>query len=302
MSNIADVELSQLKLLQLIFETRNLTRAGEHAGLTQSAVSHTLKKLRYSFNDSLVIRQGNTLVLTPRAESMQAPLKRWLNDFDRNIRYQEAFEPSTSDRTFTIATSDLVEQILAPPLVRHLNAVAPDIHLVFSKLDRFGLANQIKSGEADFAISVAESTDPSLMVRALYRDDFVSLVRTGHPYLQTDGGVEDFCNYSHVLAGTGRDSRGSVDDSLEEVGFARDVQFKVANFSSAPYIAEASDVILTAPRKFVALIADRFDITTFEPPISHPGYTMKLYWDIKYKDDDASSWLREQLALLEHHY
>lgn len=295
MTTISDIELSQLRLLQIIFETKNLTQAGERAGLTQSAVSHTLKKLRHSFNDSLVIRQGNKLVLTPRAELLQTVLSRWLNDFERNILFQETFNPLTSDRTFYIATSDLVEHILAPHLIKHLKKVAPNIRLIYRKLDKRGLASQIESGEVDLSISVLESSHPSLVVRTLYRDDFISVVRTEHPLLKTKNDAKAFCKYPHVLAGTGKDHRGTVDDALEKMGLSRYVQYKVANFSSAPYMVESSDAIFTAPRKFIELIANKFDITAFETPIELAGYSMKMYWHIKNKDDMPNSWLREQI-------
>lgn len=296
MRNLSDVELSQLRLLQIIFETKNLTRAGERAGLTQSAVSQVLKKLRRSFDDSLVIRQGNTLVLTPRAEAIRTPLERWLNDFERNILVQEPFDPSTSNRAFYIATSDLVEQIVAPPLIEHLRNVAPDVHLVFSKLNKESFANQIESGDADFCITVVKSSHPSLMVRTLYRDDFVSVVRRDHPFLKTTQDAQAFCYYPHVLAGSGKDTRGSVDDELEKLGMSRDVRYKVANFSSAPYVVEASDGILTAPRKFMETVAGKFNVAVFETPISHSDYSMKMYWHRKNKDDPANRWLRENIA------
>lgn len=297
MSNISDVELNQLRLLQLIFETKNLTRAGERAGLTQSAVSHTLKKLRHSFNDSLVIRQGNKLVLTPRAEALVTPLSRWLNEFERNILRQEQFDPASSNHTFYIATSDLVEQVLAPSLIRHLTEVAPGIELIFCKLDKLVLASQLDTGEVDFSISVIESNHPALMVTTLYRDGFVSAVRKGHPFLNLSQDVEEFCRYPHVLAGTGPDTRGMLDDVLETVGLSRHVQYKVANFSSAPYIVESSDAILTAPRKFMDAVADKFEISVFDSPVKLPGYAMKLYWNVRNKDDPANCWLREQIAL-----
>lgn len=296
MSNISDIELNQLRLLQIIFETKNLTRAGERAGLTQSAVSHTLKKLRHSFNDSLVIRQGNKLVLTPRAEALQVPLNRWLNEFERSILNQEVFEPATSNRSFYIATSDLVEQSLAPLLIKHLSRTAPHIRLAFSKLDKRGLANQIDSGEVDFCISVVDASHPSLMVTTLYKDDFVSVTRHQHPFLNTQRRAEDFCAYPHLLAGTGKDKRGMADDALAKLGLSREVQFKVANFSSAPYIVESSDTILTAPRRFIQSIEAKFELSVFETPVKLDTYAMKLYWHVKNKDDAANRWLREQIT------
>ncbi|MCG7535982.1 LysR family transcriptional regulator [Pseudoalteromonas sp. OOF1S-7] len=295
-SNISDIELNQLRLLQLIFETKNLTRAGERAGLTQSAVSHTLKKLRHSFNDSLVIRQGNKLILTPRAEYLQAQLSRWLNDFERHILTQEQFEPAQSSRTFYIATSDLVEQSLAPALIQHLSNVSPNIQVVFAKLDKRGFASQIESGEVDFSISVIESSHPALMVTTLYKDDYVSVVRQGHPYLNSENDLASYCRYPHILAGTGKDIRGTVDDALDQLGRTRKVQYKVANFSSAPYIVETSDAIFTAPRTFVEAIRAKFSIAVFEPPLSVAPFSMKMYWDIRNKDDQASRWFRQQIT------
>ncbi|KZN28784.1 hypothetical protein N480_08445 [Pseudoalteromonas luteoviolacea S2607] len=296
MGNISDIELNQLRLLQIIFETKNLTRAGERAGLTQSAVSHVLKKLRHSFNDSLVIRQGNQLVLTPRAEALKPQLGRWLNDFERHILHQEQFDPGTSSRIFYIATSDLVEQMLAGPLLTYLGRIAPNIRVVFTKLDKRGFASQIESGEVDFSISVMESSHPSLMVTTLYRDDFVSIVRCDHPLLQELNVPEAFCKYPHVLAGTGKDLKGMVDDALAQVGLSRTVQYKVANFSSAPYIVEDSDAVFTAPRKFIQAIAPKFKVTEFDTPCAITGYAMKLYWNIRNKDDEAISWLRKQIV------
>ncbi|QTL34971.1 LysR family transcriptional regulator [Pseudoalteromonas viridis] len=295
MSNISDIELNQLRLLQLIFETKNLTRAGERAGLTQSAVSHTLKKLRHSFNDSLVIRQGNKLILTPRAEYLQSQLNRWLNDFERHILTQEQFDPAHSSRTFFIATSDLVEQSLAPALIQHLSKVAPNIQVVFAKLDKRGFASQIESGEVDFSISVIESSHPALMVTTLYKDDYVSVVRQDHPCLDVAFDLANYCRYPHILAGTGKDIRGTVDDALDKLGHTRKVQYKVANFSSAPYIVETSNVIFTAPRTFAEAIRTKFNITILEPPLSVPSFSMKMYWDIRNKDDQANRWFRQEL-------
>ncbi|WP_444909944.1 LysR family transcriptional regulator [Microbulbifer sp. TRSA005] len=296
MGNISDIELNQLRLLQIIFETRNLTRTGERAGLTQSAVSHTLKKLRHTFDDSLVIRQGNQLVLTPRAESLQTPLSRWLSDFERNILNQEEFNPESTQRTFYIATSDLVEQSIAPPLIALLQKDAPRVQVIFIKLDKHRIANQIESGEADLSISVMESSHPSLIVKTLYKDSFVSAVRNNHPFLKDKKNVHSFCQYPHIMAGTGRDNRGTVDKALEEIGLSRNVQFKVANFSSAPYIVECSDGILTAPRKFIQSIAGKFNIVHFTPPVTLPQYSMKAYWNLKNKDDPANKWLREKIV------
>ncbi|MCF2856867.1 hypothetical protein L1286_05255 [Pseudoalteromonas sp. SMS1] len=87
-----------------------------------------------------------------------------------------------------------------------------------------------------------------------------------------------------------------VDDALADAGLARIVQYKVANFSSAPYIVEDSDAIFTAPRKFIHAVTSRFNVTEFETPCAIKGYAMKLYWNIRNKDDQAINWLKTQIV------
>ena len=61
MNNINDMKIELIPTLISILETRSLTETAKRLGVTQSAVSHALKKLRQQFGDDLVIRDGNRL-------------------------------------------------------------------------------------------------------------------------------------------------------------------------------------------------------------------------------------------------
>ena len=83
--SVRAMDLNLLRTLAAIFEARSLTIAGQRLGLSQSAVSHALRKLRHGFRDDLVVRQGNRLVLTPRGEGLAPRLARWLNELEGTI-------------------------------------------------------------------------------------------------------------------------------------------------------------------------------------------------------------------------
>ncbi|AOT07070.1 hypothetical protein [Pseudoalteromonas luteoviolacea] len=87
-----------------------------------------------------------------------------------------------------------------------------------------------------------------------------------------------------------------VDDALNALGLSRTVQYKVANFLTAPYIVEKSDAIFTAPRRFINAISQQFQISQFETPVPMESYAMRLYWHIKNKDEQVIKWFREQLV------
>lgn len=300
MNRIHNVDLNLLKLLDSIFETLNLTRVGETTGLTQSAVSHALKKLRVSFDDPLVIRNGNKLQLTTKGEQLKIPIRRWLNAFEQTILNIEEFDPATSTRSFTISTTDLSEQLQIPKLVQALSKVAPQIKLHIFKWDAYRVLDQLENGEMDFILGVRTSNRPNLMQSVMYQETFNSMVRKNHPILKNLSNkskctVSEFTKYPHVLVSTGLGGPGVVDTALEEKGFKRDVRYRLSNFSSAPYLIENSDSILTAPRKFNEFVAKKFNVKLFETPIHLNPYQLKLLWHVKDNNDKGSMWMREQI-------
>ena len=53
-----DIDGNLLQLFVLVFEENSVTRAAERLGITQSAVSHGMNKLRKITNDPLFVRSG----------------------------------------------------------------------------------------------------------------------------------------------------------------------------------------------------------------------------------------------------
>src|SRR5689334_11663617 len=61
---------------------RRVTRAAQRAGVTQSAMSRRLARLRGLLGDPLLVRTGRGMVLTQRASALAAPLARALADLE----------------------------------------------------------------------------------------------------------------------------------------------------------------------------------------------------------------------------
>ncbi|MFF3572382.1 LysR family transcriptional regulator [Nocardia jiangxiensis] len=75
LDRLASVNLNLLVPLLAVLEERSVTRAAERVGLTQSAMSHAVGRMRRLFDDDLLVRQGNGATLTPRALELIAPLR-----------------------------------------------------------------------------------------------------------------------------------------------------------------------------------------------------------------------------------
>lgn len=274
MSISNDIKIELIPIFVTIMETLSLTETAKRHGVTQSAVSHSLKKLREQLNDDLVIREGNRLTPTVKAEQMYPQLKKWIGELNHIVDAVE-FNPKSSEKIFYIATTDLIEQLYLPKIILYLKKHAPFISIRIIRWSPGQIYAQLNNSEIDLAIGVGNFEYPNLMQKVLYKEVFSSAVKIGHPILNGKITVESFLAYPHTMTSSGDREKGIVDIALEKINRKRVLSHTVANFSSAPYIVENSDCILTAPRRFLEFSKSHHKIHVFNPPIDIPGYQLK---------------------------
>lgn len=291
MSITNELNLEYLRVLASVLETKSAGATARELGVTQSAVSQSLRKLREIIGDELVYRQGNAMELTARAENMKTPLLKWFNQLEQILKVAE-FDPSTSERVFYIATTDIVEQLFAPKIIKILQKRAPSIKLRFIRWEYERVENQLANNQIDMAIGVRSFDSNHIMRRDLYQESFVSLVRQSHPILKGRMSLEKFLAYPHVMTGPG-DGKGAIDNYLDRLNRKRDLLYTVNSFASAPTLVENSDCILTAPQRFLQLISQKYKTTIFKTPIKMNSFSIKLFWAQKNRNEPANQWLRQ---------
>ncbi len=120
------IDLNLLVALDALTRERSVTKAAERAGVTQSAMSHTLRRLRDLFDDPLLVRGRGGMVLTPRAEALTVPLRGGLLSLARTLDEPEVFDPAHTSRTFRIVSPDLFDALVLPPVRKVVcHAMAP---------------------------------------------------------------------------------------------------------------------------------------------------------------------------------
>src|ERR1700754_2270672 len=122
---LARIDLNLLVALDALARERSVTRAAERVGVTQSAMSHALRRLRELLGDALLVRGQGSMVLTPRAQALSLPVRSGLVTLGRALAEPEPFVPSTAQRTFTIATPDLFDVWVGPALLERTRRDAP---------------------------------------------------------------------------------------------------------------------------------------------------------------------------------
>jgi DNA-binding transcriptional LysR family regulator len=287
--HIAAFDLNLLLAFDALWAERNVTRAARRVGLSQSALSHALKRLRLQLGDPLFLRSSRGLQPTPRAQSLAGPLAEALALVRGAVESPAPFDPSRLRRNFTIATSDYALLVLLPPLLPLLARKAPLVTLNVRPIG--DTARDLAAGVHDLA--VAPSPDASLRSQVLFDDRFVCLLRRGHPLAHKPLTLERFLSLQHVLVSPRGVGEAPVDAALRKLGRARHIAVRVPDFVVAPLLVAETDYLITLPERLVRAVAPLRRLVAKRPPIEVAPFTMTMMWHPRWDADPAHAWLRQ---------
>lgn len=296
--NLAHVERLDLNLLvafHALFVERQVTRAAARTGVTQSAMSHSLARLREHLGDALFVRTPRGLAPTPRAAALGPEIARALGELDRALAPTAAFDPSALVRTFSIATADYATLVLLPQLYARLAREAPGVALRLRPAAQ-DLDRELEGGELDLALGPPVGLSPRLVAPKLLDDGFVCVVRRGHPHVAKRLTLQRFVSLQHLQIALRGVPGGPVDDALAARGLRRRVALFVPHFLAAASIVERSDLVLTLAARAASVLAPRFGLRVMPTPLPVKGFSLHQIWHEQSQADPAHAWLRSLVA------
>ena len=288
------LNLNLLPALAALLEERSVSVAARRAGVSQSAMSHSLARLRELLNDPLLIQSGRRMVATPRGEAIALELPAALEKLELALRPSSTFDPRTAKARFSIATHDYFELTALPEVLGYLNEHAPYVDLEVLRLGPDTQAKMMR-GEIDLALS---GTSTSMSMTGLaYRDllevPFSVIARAGHPHLGRRLSLKQYVQLSHVLVNIDGRSNGVVDRELNKLGYERRVALRVPHFISAPIAVATSDLICTVASSVAERGRELFGLRVFRPPLALPTPSVSLLWPRQHEQDPAKTWFRD---------
>jgi LysR family transcriptional regulator, nod-box dependent transcriptional activator len=290
--NIRQTDLNLLIGLNMLLEERNVTRAADRLGMTQSAASRMLGRLRATFEDPLFIRTSRGLTPTKRALDIAGPLRDYLFGLEKLLAEGEAFDPKIARRRFRIAAIDYVQATLLAPLVAKLQRQAPlidfEIRQPSSESER-----DLDAGALDLLLMPQQPSSPGVIWTPLYRDGYTCLVWSRHPSHRVT--LSAFAAMEHVLVAPRERAGGIVDSVLEKNGLSRRVAVQAPTFLIVPYLLIGTTRIVTVPERMAGELVRRYPLRMLKPPVEIPGFTMCQGWHEIHRSDPGHRWLREQL-------
>lgn len=293
MRTLRDINLNLLPVLHALVHHRNVTRAGEALNMSQSAVSDALAQLRHEFDDPLLVRSGREMLLTDMARSLIPQIDETLAHVQRLLG-GPAFDPAELDRNFVIATADSAVMTLGPPLAARLEEEAPKASVHF--IDPRGeMQGELARGVIDLIVAPEHIGERLGDVRQaiLYEDEFVCILRKGHPLGRKRLTKEAYWAATHV---TFRPGEGTFESQLvRKEGGEQFDRICVSQFALLPAFVERSDAIALLPRRVAERMAGATDIQIAKPPLASERVPLCMFWNEIKHNDPAHRWLRELL-------
>lgn len=287
------LDLNLLMALDALLVERNVTRAAARVGLTQSAMSHKLRRLRELFHDDLLVGGRQGMVPTERALALAGPVRRGLLELHAAVRITAPFDPTTARRDFTIVSSDYADFVILPRVIEHLSRHAPGIGIRI-RPPAASNAHDLEDGSADLVMGMAVEGS-SLKQRAVFEETFVTIARPGHPALADDEGSISLSRYvelGHVLV-SADDGPGIVDRVLAGQGLSRRVVLRTPYFVGVPFMVARSELVATIPRALAEEAATVVPLRVLPPPLPLPSFRVTMTWHERAHRDPAHEWLRE---------
>jgi DNA-binding transcriptional LysR family regulator len=290
--DLPDVRL--LRMFELIYSTRSVTRAAERLGQKQPTLSIWLGRLRRQLGDPLFVRTATGMQPTPRADALIVTAREVLQSLRQFASEPAALDPAASTRQFRICMADSSHLCLLPQLLARVRQVAPQVRMVAAHID-WHTAAALESGEADLALGFVPWLESGFSQQALFAQDWVCLANARHPRIDCSLNLRAYKAEAHVAV-TGGTGAQMLLDGMQQLGVQRRVVLELPGFLGLSGIVSGSDLIATLPRQIGETLAQMAAVQVLDCPLKLPSFTIKQHWHARYSQDPGNRWLRGVVA------
>jgi LysR family transcriptional regulator, nod-box dependent transcriptional activator len=295
--NLRNIDLNLLVVLDALLSERNVSRAGQRIGLSQSAMSAALSRLRELFHDPLLVRVGRELALTRNASDLIVPIQETLARIEQTLLQRPAFDPKTDARTFSISASDYAGLVLLTHFVRTIAVEAPNVTVHLLPRSREA-ARLIQADQVDIIIEPSELFgETEFPSSPLMADRWLCAVDAKNPHVRKKAMTQkQFLELPHLVYGIGTDRQLNLaDQHLARLGVKRRIDVTVESFLLVPFLLQGTQLVSLILERAAKRLAQTTHIKTLEPPFELPDIHERMYWHPRHTTDSGHRWLRERL-------
>lgn len=294
MAQNRNLDLLSLECFDTLLRERSVSRAAQKMDMSQSSMSDALARLRDRFADPLLVRTREGMVPTQRAQDLWPQIQNGIEQLKSILEKVSDFVPELANERFRITATDYAQTLLAPRLVSHLRAFAPNCSTEFVTVNLRAVEQALETGDIDLAVAYYPEPPVSLRRSPLFADRYVCIVREDNPILGRTLTAEDFASLPHISVSPSGLSyfAGVVDSALEALGLERRVIVRCPHFMIGCLLVSQSDMALALPSRAAHAVADLLPVKIFEIPLPLKSVDVSMYWHERAHQSRSHQWLR----------
>ncbi len=291
-----DFDLNLLRYLSVLLEEESVSRAAVRVGLSQSAMSHALRRIRDLLDDPVLVSSDGRMRKTPRMIEIADQLQQMMEIADAVSRKPEAQKIGSINSEISIfSTEDFFHQF-GPAIVADLRRRGFAGPIELRGVRRITITKYLESGQFAFAVMPTGYAPESLIQKRIFTDRFVCLARKGHPVLDAGCNLETYLAFPHIVVKSmDWGAPSPLDLILQMQGMRRRTEATVFNFSTALEILRHGDCILTLPSLAAEAYGAPQDLIQFDCPLKSVSLESSLLWHERFARDASSTGVRDVL-------
>jgi DNA-binding transcriptional LysR family regulator len=288
------LDLNLIAVFDALVREQSVTRAADALGLSQSAMSHALRRLRTFFNDPLFVKTAEGMVPTPMAGKLTPSILQIMGTVRSDLLLQAGFDPAKAKRVFSFCMTDMGELVFLPPLIRALRELAPGCSIRTMQLPPKQIFSTLESGDADLALGSIHAIPKGLFQQQLFAHPFVTIVNHENREIGERMTIEQFFKMEHVVVALSGNPDDAYDRPVRDYEVKRKIFLTTPHFLSVPLIIEQyPQLIATVPRELGRIFSNYKAIRVVEAPLSLPRFFLRQHWHPRFQHDEANIWLRK---------
>lgn len=305
--NFRTLDLNLLRVFDEVMSERSLTRAAENLAITQPAVSNAMRRLRDAVGDELLVRQGQGVQPTPRAQALWPVVREALASLADNLA-PDHFDPATAKTTLVLVMADATSATLIPHLVEILEVEAPGVTVRILPLTTRDPRGLLDEENADLAIGNFPAVLADLTARAqsgalvayesrrLYDGEYVAAMRRDHPLSRQPLTLERYCAARHALVSFSGRAWGFIDEALASLGKKRHIALTVNQYGTAARVVAQTDLVTVMPRHFVPITHMAEQLHIVKLPLDVMAVHIDALWHKRGPNRPAYDWMVQALG------
>lgn len=289
--NWKSVDLNLLVAFQALYQTHSVSEAAIKCHVSQSAMSHSLQRLRTMLGDPLFQRVSSSMQPTQRAHSVSPHIDQILSVVQNELVADKPFSAEKYDGVWKIGLTDYAEQLFAPLIYDHLSLISVNAQVSFTHVDRANYRQIAELAQLDVLIGSISGLDSHFVSEHLYQEQHVCLYDPSKLSFSTPMTIEEFTQVDHALVSPDGSLATAVDAKLKKMAKSRRVAVSSRNFLTVQQLILGRELICIVPKRSVY----SQQLCAVKPPVDVANFDIDLIYAKSQKYAAKNRWLREQV-------